>query len=348
MLFRKKKKEELHKGDMFLAKGIYLKQPVMDNGRNILNCFLRSIIVFLLVFGSVGGFLSAFSVSYNYMMVILAYTILSMYFSFLYSTSKLLHRDIGYIAFFLVFIFFIVKLHAYANSGFYAIINRLLKQAQSFFNLSGVRQYETSIANDYLTIAIVAIFIGMVLIIVLNIWLYSSMSVGWTLFLTFPILLIPLYMKLVPDPVYLISLGIGYFAVMIFKANGHYLAYASDAPFRIKGRRKDRITYTQDGCVFKQVLTRVLLLMFCMVIIVEALFSPGVFQSRFKKDWIRDETSETIANFVLLGFNGLYNHYSSTAGISGGKLGGVSNVRPDYQTDLVVTYTPYSNGAVDL
>ena len=34
--------------------------------------------------------------------------------------------------------------------------------------------------------------------------------------------------------------------------------------------------------------------------------------------------------------------------MSGGKLGGISNVRPDYLTDLVVSYTPYSNQPVYL
>ena len=91
MLFRKKKKEELHKGDVFLAKGIYLKQPSMENGNIVLNCFLRCLIVFLLVFGSVGGFLSAFDISYNYVLVIVSYLMLSMYFSFLYASSKLLY-----------------------------------------------------------------------------------------------------------------------------------------------------------------------------------------------------------------------------------------------------------------
>ncbi|MGN0154674.1 MAG: transglutaminase domain-containing protein [Lachnospiraceae bacterium] len=348
MFFKKKKKEEVHKDDLLLAKGIYLKQPDMKHGNIILNCFLRSMIVFLLVFGSLGGFLSAFEISYNYVMVIVAYLLLSMYFSFLYSTPKFVYRDIGYILFFGVFILAIYFFRIYANSGLYAIINTVLERAQAFFNLSGVRKYETQIDNDYITIAFLAIFIGMVIIIILNIWLYSVMSLFWTVLLTFPLLLIPLYMKLTPDPLYMILLGTGYIAVVIFKANGHYLAFAWDTPFKIKGMKKDRVEYTQDAGVFRQILLSMALLGFCVVVLLNTFVSPAAFEARFKNDRLRDKTADAVGNFLLLGFGGLYNRYSATGGLSGGKLGGISNVRPDYLTDLVVSYTPYGNEAVYL
>lgn len=348
MLFRKKKKEELHKGDIFLAKGIYLKQPLMENGSIFQNCFLRCLIVFLLVFGSIGGFLSAFRISYHYPLVIVFYLILSMYFSFLYASSKLLYRDIGYILFFGIFVVAIYWLRLYANSGFYVVINAVLREAKAFFELSGVREYETQIDNDYLTVAVLAIFVGMVCIIILNIWIYSTMSLIWTALLTFPLLFIPLYMKLAIDPIYVIALSAGYIAVIIFKANGHYLAFAWDASFRVRGFKKDRVSYTQDAGIFRQLLLSVFVLGFCMVILVESVFPSRRFETMFKNDQLRERTEESIGNFILLGFEGMYNRYASTGGMSGGKLGGISNVRPDYQADLRVSYTPYNNEAVYL
>lgn len=347
-MFGKKKKKTEHNEDVLLAKGIYLQQPVMDNGHIIYNCLLRSLIVFLLVFGSVGGFLSAFQISYNYILVIVFYLLLSMYFSFLYAASKFWYRDIGYILFFSIFIAAIFTFRIHANSGFYTIVNTVLQQAQSFFDLSGVREYEVQIANDYLTVAIVSIFVGMVMIIILNIWLYSTMSLIWTVALTFPLLFIPLYMKLSPDVIYILALGTGYLAVVIFKANGHYLAFAWSPPFQVKGLKKDRIAYTQDATIFKQILLRILGLAFCMVILVEAFLPASSFESKFKNDRLRQQTADTIANFILLGFSGMFNHYDSTGGMSGGKLGGISNVRPDYLTDLVVSFAPYSNESVYL
>lgn len=348
MLFRRKKTEEPHKEDLFLAKGIYLKQPVMNNGHIILNCFLRCMIVFLLVFGTIGGFLSAFEISYNYLVVIIFYLVLSMYFSFLYASSKMLYRDLGYIAFFAIFIGAIFLLRSYANSGFYEIVNTVLKRAQTFFDLSGVREYETIISNGYLTVAIVAVFIGMVLIIILNIWLYSTMSLFWTGLLTFPFLFIPLYMKLMPDAVYMISLIVGYLSVVAFKANGHYITFAWDGAFRVKGLKKNRVSYTQDSGVFGQMLLSVAAFIFCIVMLAQVFFPARFFDGRFKNDRLREKTSDAIANFMLLGFEGMYNHYGTAGGMSGGKLGGVSNIRPDYRPDLIVSFTPYSNEPIYL
>lgn len=347
-MFFKKKKEKPHKGDVFLAKGVYLKQPVMDNGHIIFNCFLRCLIVFLLVFGSIGGFLSAFQISYNFLLVIFFYLVLSMYFSFLYAAPKFLYRDFGYILFFGLFVAAIFFLRIYANSGFYSVINTVLRRAQDFFGLSGVREYETQIDNAYLAIAVVAIFVGMVMIIILNIWLYSTMSLIWTVFITFPLLVIPLYMRLTPDLIYILALGAGYLAVVIFKANGHYLAFAWDTPFHVKGFKKDRVAYTQDSRVFGQILLNIIALGFCMVILIGAVLPVNVFEGRFKSDRLRERTLDTVGNFVLLGFSGMFNHYASTGGMSGGMLGGVSNIRPDYMTDLMVSFTPYSNEAVYL
>ncbi len=348
MLFGRKKKEEPHKGDVVFAKGIYLKEPVMNNGNNVLNCFLRGLILFLLTFGSLGGFLSAFSISYNYIMVIVTYLVLAMFFAWLYSLPKFFFRDAGYLAFFAVFLFSIMRLRIYANSGLYEVVNALMEAAQGFFELSGVRQYEVTIDNQYLTVAIVAIFIGLIYIIVLNIWLSSRMSVFWTAVFTFPLLLIPLYMKMIPDAIYIISLVTGYVAVLVFKGNGHFISLSKNSAFEIKGFRKKRIQYTQDGTVFRQILVRAFVITFCVVICATTICPKASFERMFKKDWLREHTSESIGNFVLLGFSGLYNRYASTGGMSGGKLGGVSNVTPDYQPDLIVTFAPYTNEAVYL
>lgn len=347
-MFGRKKKEEMHKEDLLLAQGIYLKAPQMQIGNIVYSCFLRSLVAFLLVLGSVGGFLSALDLSYNYLLVIVAYMLLSLYFSFLYALPKFLYRDMGYIVFFAVFVFAIYAFRIHANSGLYVVVNTVLQRAKTFFNLSGVREYETQIDNDYLTVAIVAIFIGMVMIIILNIWLYSRMSLIWAVGLTFPLLLIPLYMKLVPDGLYMIFLAIGYTMVVIFKANGHYLAFAWDKPFKMRSGKRERVSYTQDAGVFQHVLATIAVFMLCILGILQGLISPGDFERQFHNDNLREQTADTIGNFILLGFAGLYNQYSSVGGMSGGKLGGVSNVRPDYMTDLIVTYTPYSNQAVYL
>lgn len=345
---RKKKEEEIHKGDLLVTDGIYLKQAVMHNGNIILNCFLRALIVFFLVLGSIGGFLSAFSISYNYIMVIIVYLLLSMYFSFLYASTKFIYRDLGYIVFFGFFVAAIYVLRIYANSGFYTIVNEVMNKAKTFFNLAGVRQYEVQIDNDFLTVSIVACFIGLVMIIILNIWMYSIMSMFWTVLFTFPLLFIPIYMKFSPDPIYIVFMMVGYLSVLIFKANGHYVVFAWDSPFKVRGFRKKRVSYTQDSVIFKQILITLSLISLVIVSVTSSIITPAQFDNRFKSNKLWNDTSDVIGNFILLGFSSFFNLYPSTGGMSGGKLGGVSNVRPDYFTDLQVIFVPHSNEGIYL
>ena len=345
---RRKKEEEIHKGDLMVAEGIYLKQATMKNGHIVLNCFLRALIVFLLVFGSICGFLSAFSINYNLIMVVSVFLLLSMYFSFLYASSKLIYRDFGYVVFFALFVGAIYIFRIYANSGFYVIVNSVLDHAKTFFDLPGVRQYEVEINNDLFTVSIVTCFIGLVMIIILNIWMYSIMSMFWTVLFTFPILFIPIYMKLSISPLYMVCMMVGYLAVIIFKANGHYVVFAWDAPFKTRGIIRKRVSYTQDSGIFRQILGSLLILSVIIVFIVGSIVNPVRFEQQFSNNRLWNKTSEAIGNFLLLGFSSMFDRYPSTGGMSGGKLGGVSNVRPDYMNDLLVKFVPYGNDAIYL
>ena len=63
---------------------------------------------------------------------------------------------------------------------------------------------------------------------------------------------------------------------------------------------------------------------------------------------LKAKTDEYVKIFVQTGFSGFFDRYSSTGGISGGQLGGVSSVRPDYQPDLKITFAPYSYNTIYL
>lgn len=345
MFIKNKKKGELYKGNIYLVKGIYLKEPFFDHGSVWGNAFLRAIILFFLTMGSIGNFLSAFDISYNLLLVAVAYLFLATYFSVLYSFSKTRYRDIGYLIFFGIFIMFIFILRIYANSGFYVIVNHILKRMRDFFELSGVREYTVMIQNDYATVSVVAIFIGMIFIILLNILLSTSMSFIGMFFLTFFPLLLPIYMKLNLNPFYMMMLLISYVMIIMLKSNG-YLKNSLDSSFIIIG--KNKIQYTQDIKNFKELMLVASMFVICIMIVLEVIFPNQRFQSKFKNDSFRENTKDTIANFIVFGFSSLYNRYESVGGMSGGKLGGVASVKSDYQTDLVVTYTPYSNAPVYL
>lgn len=332
--------------DINLAKGIYVTEPAIGDNNLFMCCFWHSLIIFLVAFGAIGGFLSAFSIEYSVLPVVVVFLAASFYFSFMYSTRKLYLRDAGYIAFFAVFMASIYYLRNYANSGFYTIINTVLQRAQSFFNLAGMREYDTKVYNGYVAVAVAVIFVGIVLIIILNILLSNFMSIIWSVIITFPLLIIPMYMKLSPSPVYIICFAAGYGIVLAFRANGHYRLFNNKSIVRHKN--KPALAYTVDKKIFSQIIITVAAVIGCIVIFAEMLVPSAVFESYFSNDRLRDKTSDAMGNFILLGFSGLFNRYNATGGVNGGKLGGIASVRPDYETDLVVTYTPYSGEGVYL
>lgn len=345
----RKKRKKTANNDVSLMNGLSLKEKKMDKRQILLNCILRSLMVFCVVFGSVGGFLSAFGISFHYVMVAVVYLVISFYASFLYTAPKLLYRDLGYLVFFGLFIGAIYVFKIYANSGLYEIINTVLEYAETFFDLPGTLNYEVQIDNPYLTVTILAMFLGMMEILVLNIWIYVTMGIGWTVFVTFPVLIIPMYMKLSPDVFYIILMAVGYLAVLVFKANGHYVTYVGEGALRVNhGKKKKKISYTQDLGTFRHVMISIALLVTMLGILLGGVVSPAAYERNFKSDKLRDETAELVGNFMMLGFSGIFNWYENTGGISGGKLGGISRVRPDNQPDLIVSFTPYSNEAIYL
>ena len=112
--FRKKKIEEKREE---LVPGLFLGEgKTMQQSRRFLTCMPKGLLCFLIVFGSFGGFLSAFEMKCNYVVAALVLFGFAMYFSFLFSFQKNSRKDLGYIVFFIVYVFGIMAFKAYVNS----------------------------------------------------------------------------------------------------------------------------------------------------------------------------------------------------------------------------------------
>lgn len=61
-----------------------------------------------------------------------------------------------------------------------------------------------------------------------------------------------------------------------------------------------------------------------------------------KTSVLKETVTEDVKYFVTFGLSGYFNRYHSTGGLNDGKLGGIHSVRPDYETDLTVTFVPTS------
>jgi transglutaminase-like putative cysteine protease len=82
--------------------------------------------------------------------------------------------------------------------------------------------------------------------------------------------------------------------------------------------------------------------------VLNLLFPKKSYDASHADNKYKTATMETAANVFALGLAGLMNFYTNDGGLNSGKLGGVSSIRLDYNTDLTVQFTPYSYDTVYL
>ena len=78
----------------------------------------------------------------------------------------------------------------------------------------------------------------------------------------------------------------------------------------------------------------------------------GIFNTDFStkkiSNSVKDITDKYVKTVVVSGITSLFNRYDAVGGLSKGQLGGIRSVNPDYQTDLIVEYVPYSKDDIYL
>lgn len=308
----------------------------------------RALLIFLALFGTIVGFGEAFSLPYNKAFVIISFAILSLAVSFIYCNKITFY--IGYAFLFIGFMICLVRYYIYANSGFQAIINVVYEKYSDYFKLISLRQSEELNTNRYLTITVAFVFAAFVLAILLNITISGYMNLWETMLITFPFLEIPLYIGVRPPVLTLSALLCVYIAVGIMQADGD--SRMPVKPFRAKEFKKYKIK--KKRMFFHQGDWKVsfISIVFSLIIsLVICIFSTGIYNSESKASPtsnIKKSTDDIIKTYVQVGWTGWLNRYSATGGISNGQLGGISSIRPDFETDLTVTYAPSNYSTVYL
>lgn len=342
-LFRKKKKTE-ERQSILLCPGVTLAEAVsMGDVTPGQDTLVKGLAEALIVFGGLGGFLSCFGVSYYVPVVAVSYLLMAAYFSYLFKTGKALIRDIGYVVFFIVFVLGIMAFHDYINSGFYAVVNIIYEEASDYFDMPAVREFTEVVANRDLTVTLAAIFIGSAEIIILNIYLSTYMSVTAAIVISVPLFIVPLFFEKEPDSFYMILLFAGLFSVVILKSNGHYKRNRNNLQFEyFKKRHGGMLKYSQSGRVVAELIMGVTMVCLLIISACNLVYPKDVFSYRFKSSSLKASIEDSVENVMLTGILSLFDFYGNTSGMSGGKLGGVSSIRSDYQPDLKVRFTPYS------
>lgn len=346
-IFRRNKKKEEWKIE--ISDGVFLGRPVSRNHQKpFMSCVPKGIMVFLVVFGSLGGFISAFNVECNYVIPGIVLFLCAMYFSGLFAFKKSRYKDIGYIIYFIFFVIGIYMLKSYVNSGFAAIVNMVRQRGELYFDLTTGTEFAENIDDRYLTVTITFIFIGMFEIILLNIFVSNYMSLKLAVFMALPLYVIPLYFQVEANLFFVLCMFAGFTGIHIYKNNGHFREGKGRFDYeREKKKKIPELSYSQDNRVYAGVMAAALL---CVLLVggFTLFFGNTDFQKYYSENKYKTATREGVSGFIMIGFRSFFPNLYSRGGMSGGYLGNIAAVRPDEQTDLIVRFTPYNTDPVYL
>ncbi|MCM1272041.1 MAG: transglutaminase-like domain-containing protein [Clostridium sp.] len=348
----KKKPEKVNK---VLAEGIELGYGFFEQRESRLRTLLlKGVIVYLISMGSIGFYLSAFGIDYNKQLCHVAILIMSLLCAMLY--YKLLVENLGYLVLLIGFIGLVAVFRRYINSGFYAIVNITVNDAAEYFQVEIQRLYQEQIEDRYLTVTCLVLFVGFVLDVFLNVYISRRMQYVTVAFVVMSLNLIPLYLVEEPEPLYVVMLMSGMVMAYIFKSGQHYSPQVSikrnDNGFIEKGKdkkkRKSELFYVSDIKAMLQAGITGILFVLMVALGVNALKPRESFNVGYAGNKYKDITVAAMTTILLDGWQGFFGQSFDVGGMDSGRLGNVSSVRLDYQTDLIVELTPYSYGTVYL
>ncbi len=337
-----------------------------QNEPRLFLCAVRGLLIFFAVFGTLGGLVSAFDLEYNRVGVAALLFAISMFIAFIYYNRLTFYA--GYVFLLIGFAWFSARYFAYINSGYQAFLNTAAKAYGSFFRLSSLREAAEIIENRYLTVSAVMIFLGAMLALLLNISISAYMSLLLTFLITFLPLQVAFYVnRTVPLPFLMMLIAV-YISVMVLKRSGNFALpskYGKEHVFEMRrkgtGSLKTRIgnlfsSHKEEKTVYKYLVSgsgMITVAGYSAVIAASfMLIMNGILIKTAKNDQITNTvktvTDEYVKTIAQGGISALFNRYDSTGGLSRGQLGGVGSVNPDFETDLVVRFVPYSSDSLYL
>ena len=335
-----------------LCDGVRLSESFYEKKENrVFTLLVKGFIVYLLAMGAVGFYLSAMDVSYNEVLCHFVILIVSLLCALLY--YRLLVENLGYLALFFTFGYLVLVFRDYINSGYYAMVNITIRNASEYFDVDVKKLYTERIGNRYLTITLMALFVGVVLAILLNVFISRRMQYANALFAVMFLNVIPLYLVFEPGMLYTLMIVTGLSASMVIKGGRHYNPLLqikrSDTAYELKEKRKKReFSYVYDVKAMLQAGALAAVFSILVVSGVHAFRPVESFNVGYKTNKYKELTMSAISTVMLDGFEGLMRDTRYKGGLRSGELGSVSSVRLDHQTDLIVQFTPYDDSMLYL
>ena len=306
-----------------------------------LTLLMKGLIVYLVVMGSMGCLLSSFTIPYNALLLHISVFAASLFSAFLYYTK--VWENLGYLVMFVGMLGSAVMLRKFISSGFFAVVNIISERAAFYFDTEVVQGYAESISDRNVTVTIAFIYIGWVFAILLNAFISRQMKYFAVLFVSFFFLTVPFYLEVEPDMLYILMLMAGSMIVFVFRGGRHTPITPNDRRFEYRPKKR-YINYVYS---FRHHATMIIIV--CLAVLVfggifQQFFNKYEFETKMrgKSAW-KLSTENVMENIYKTGLWGLFNRYDSRGGLKSGILGGISAVSLDYETDLEVTYVPYSS-----
>ena len=340
MFHRKKKQTQFNTSESYGFS--FAQQPLTRCSDRVLSCTLKGFFIFAAVYGSLGGLISSLHLPHYGLILPLFLLILSMAMAFLHY-SRLIF-NLFYPVSFIMFMFSIFTYRYHVYSGFQAFLNIMQEKYSTYFDLSILREANEYFSDRRMTITITSVFIGFFLIVLLNIAISEYMNLPAVILLTFPIFQLGIYIDEMPDFPYLVLLLFSYFMVSILKRSEHFLL-----PYREKEYTEFSYKHKEDIYTWRYHASGRMMLQLSIIFFVFS-FLLGIVCFPFlsvsgtggQTSALRKKADEYVKIFTQNGLAGFFNRYEASGGLSEGRLGGVSSVRPDYETDLIVTFVPFA------
>lgn len=350
MINRQQKRENNARHNDVTTYGIAMldiKKSSSDN--RLFLCLVRAILLFFAVYGTIVGLAASFNLPFSAIIVAPCLFVLSLFSSFIYYNKITFYT--GYAIVFIVLIIMAFAFYMYINSGFQAFLNEVISRYETFFSLVSGRVAEEQIADRNITVSAMLVFVGGIFSIFFNITISGYMDLPMTFIVSFLPLQVAFYIDIVPPRIYLVMLLSVYISVAILGRSGRYTLpykYKKDIPFGRK-RKKDRDEhfYHASGIGMLKMMGISVIISTIVMLLVGGIFNTD-FSTKKLSNSVKDTTDKYVKTVVVNGITALFNRYDAVGGLSKGQLGGIRSVNPDYQTDLIVEYVPYTKDDVYL
>ncbi|MCH5275401.1 MAG: transglutaminase domain-containing protein [Lachnospiraceae bacterium] len=311
-IFGRKKKTE--------SPELTLMQAQESQKYDFFSVLAKALLLFLLVYGALGGFLSALEIEYNNGLCMLVLIVLALILSAVYETGKRWLTNLVSFLLFVVYLYIAVSYYWVINSGYYEILNRIYELARQYLNVQNGTEYSLMVEESYLTVTVFALFFGMVGVILLNMMLQNKSSLLKVILLTLTPYVVLFYLECSPELIYVIFLFAGYLTAAILQGGN------------VREKMARQMRYILPLAMVISVL----------LVRLTAFLLPEIQYGRIvPKNTVKASSEKYMARFAQFDMWAIFSQGSSGTGVSGGMLSKGSAVIPTYETALIVRYTPY-------